>query len=67
MYYLTPLLAIGLKLEEIHSVEVVGGCTRIPAIKDLIFSVFQRDIRTTMNLDEAVARGCALQVHTVSM
>ena len=52
----------GLKLEDIHSVEVVGGSTRIPAIKDIISRVFQREISTTLNLDEAVARGAALQV-----
>ncbi len=57
------MFVIGLKLEDIHSVEVVGGCIRVPAIKDIIASVFQKEIRTTMNLDEAVARGCALQVN----
>ena len=46
----------------IHSVEIIGGATRIPAVKEAITSLFHREISTTLNLDEAVARGCALQV-----
>ena len=44
----------------------MGGCSRVPAIKDIISSVFQQEIKTTMNLDEAVARGCALQCAILS-
>lgn len=55
-----------LKLEEIHSVEIVGGSTRIPAIKQLIESVFKKTASTTLNQDEAVARGCALQCAILS-
>ncbi len=53
--------AAGLKHEEIYSVELVGGGTRIPAIKKLVHDVFQKEGSTTLNADEAVARGCALQ------
>ena len=42
--------------------EVVGGSTRIPAIKNLVTQVFGKEASTTLNADEAVARGCALQV-----
>ena len=42
--------------------EVVGGSCRVPAIKDIISDVFKRDLSTTLNMVEAVARGCALQV-----
>ena len=52
----------GLSADNIHSVEIIGGATRIPAVKEAIFSIFHREISTTLNLDEAVARGCALQV-----
>ena len=57
-----PLHVPGLKVEDIEAVEVVGGGCRVPAIKDIIADVFMRDLSTTLNLDEAVARGCALQV-----
>ena len=57
-----PDSLLGLKVEDIEAVEVVGGSCRVPAIKDTIADVFKRDLSTTLNMDEAVARGCALQV-----
>lgn len=51
-----------LSRDEIYAVEIVGGATRIPAVKEKISKFFCKDIRTTLNADEAVARGCALQV-----
>lgn len=51
-----------LKLEDVSAVEIVGGTTRIPAVKEKIAKFFGKDVSTTLNADEAVARGCALQV-----
>lgn len=51
-----------LSRDDIYAVEIVGGATRIPAIKERIAKFFCKDISTTLNADEAVARGCALQV-----
>lgn len=50
----------------IVSVEIVGGSTRIPAIKALIEKVFAKESSTTLNADEAVSRGCALQCAILS-
>lgn len=55
-----------LNRDDIYSVEVVGGSSRIPAIKDLVKKVFNRDASTTLNGDESVARGCALQCAILS-
>uniref|UniRef100_A0A3Q3A778 Heat shock protein 4 like n=1 Tax=Kryptolebias marmoratus TaxID=37003 RepID=A0A3Q3A778_KRYMA len=55
-----------LSREEIYAVEIVGGATRIPAIKERISKFFCKDISTTLNADEAVARGCALQCAILS-
>ncbi|XP_026466524.1 heat shock 70 kDa protein 4-like isoform X1 [Ctenocephalides felis] len=55
-----------LRLDEIHSVEIVGGSSRIPYIKHLIESVFGKSPSTTLNQDEAVARGAALQCAMLS-
>merc|ERR1712045_577898 len=60
------LTASKLKPEEIYSVEIVGGSTRIPAIKALIEKVFGKESSTTLNADEAVSRGCALQCAILS-
>lgn len=42
--------------------EIVGGASRIPSIKERISKFFGKELSTTLNADEAVARGCALQV-----
>nr|AXU24961.1 heat shock protein 70-7 [Cyrtorhinus lividipennis] len=55
-----------LRTEDIHSVEIVGGSTRIPSIKQLIEQIFGKTASTTLNQDEAVARGCALQCAILS-
>lgn len=55
-----------LKLDEIHSVELAGGSSRVPAIKKLIEDVFNKPCSTTLNQDESVARGCALQCAMLS-
>ncbi|XP_029641449.1 heat shock 70 kDa protein 4-like [Octopus sinensis] len=55
-----------LHLDDIHSVEVVGGVTRIPAIKSLIKKIFGVEPSTTLNADEVIARGCALQCAILS-
>jgi molecular chaperone DnaK (HSP70) len=55
-----------LKLEDIYSVEIVGGSSRIPSIKALIEKVYQKAPSTTLNADEAVSRGCALMCAILS-
>lgn len=55
-----------LKLDDIHSVELAGGSSRVPAIKRLIEEVFAHPVSTTLNQDEAVSRGCALQCAMLS-
>lgn len=46
--------------------EIVGGSTRIPYVKTIIESVFGQQIHTTLNQDEAVSRGAALQCAILS-
>ncbi|XP_015758027.1 PREDICTED: 97 kDa heat shock protein-like [Acropora digitifera] len=55
-----------LKVSDIEAVEIVGGSTRIPIVKDIIKKIFDKEISTTLNADEAVARGCALQCAILS-
>lgn len=51
---------------DIESVEIVGGSTRIPAVKQIIQEIFQKSPMTTMNGDESVARGCTLMCAMLS-
>jgi len=61
----------GLKVEDIDVVEVVGGSSRIPALRSIFERVFNKPVSTTLNQDEAVVRGCAIQCamlsHTVKV
>ncbi len=50
-----------LKINEIHSVEMVGGSSYIPIIERLVKKVFGKLPISTMNRNEAVARGCLLK------
>lgn len=51
---------------DIYAVEVVGGSSRIPCFKDLVTKVFEKEPSTTLNADEAIAKGCALQCAILS-
>jgi heat shock protein len=55
-----------LSKDDIYSVEIVGGSSRIPYIKGLIEKIFNKVPSTTLNQDEAVSRGCALQCAMLS-
>lgn len=52
--------------EEIESVEIVGGSTRIPIVKQIVQDIFGKHPMTTMNADESVARGCTLMCAILS-
>lgn len=56
----------GLTAERIHSVELVGSGSRIPAITRLLTSQFRREPSRTLNASECVTRGCALQCAMLS-
>ncbi|KAJ2366600.1 adenyl-nucleotide exchange factor sse1 [Coemansia sp. RSA 2611] len=57
----TAIADAGVAADDIHSVELIGGSIRIPAVKQRLAQLFGRDLSYTLNQDEAVARGCALQ------
>ncbi|PSS10361.1 Heat shock 70 protein [Actinidia chinensis var. chinensis] len=56
----------GLTVDKIHTVELVGSGSRIPAIMRALASVFKREPSRTLNASECVARGCALQCAMLS-
>lgn len=55
-----------LKVEDIDVVEVVGGGSRVPAIKERIQAFFGKTLSFTLNQDEAIARGCAFSCAILS-
>jgi heat shock protein 4 len=62
------LAEAGLTREQVTETEIVGGTSRVSCIKRRLGEILGLDptamnfgLKTTMNSDEAVARGCALQ------
>jgi Fe-S protein assembly chaperone HscA len=49
--------------DQIDEVVLVGGSTRIPAVRQLVKDVFGRQPRTELNPDEVVALGAAVQAN----
>ncbi|KAI9219216.1 heat shock protein 70 family [Blastocladiella britannica] len=63
----TVLEQAGWDKEEVFCVETIGGTTRVPGVRNAITDFFGRDLLSfTINQDEAVARGCALQCAIIS-
>lgn len=63
----SALAQAGLKKEDIYSVEMVGGSSRVPALKERVSAFFGgKTLSFTSNQDEAVARGCTLACATLS-
>ncbi|XP_059645480.1 heat shock 70 kDa protein 15-like [Cornus florida] len=60
------LAEAGLTVENIHSVEVVGSGSRVPAMIKILTDFFGKEPRRTMNASECVAKGCALQCAILS-
>ena len=55
-----------LKVEDIDSIEMIGGCTRVPIIKESISKFFGKPLSFTLNQDEAIARGCTFSCAILS-
>lgn len=59
----------GLSAADLDSIEVIGGCTRVPSLKTKLAEVFGKPLSFTLNQDEAIARGnafiCATHSPTV--
>jgi len=60
------LTASGLTQADLASVEIFGGTCRIPAVQDRIQKFFEKPVSKTLNFDECVAKGCALQCAMLS-
>ncbi len=55
------LLDAGLSKEEIDEVVMVGGSTRVPAVKKAVSESFNKKLHDSLNPDEVVALGAAVQ------
>ncbi|KAL6858491.1 heat shock protein 70 [Trichoderma novae-zelandiae] len=55
-----------LSKDDIDVIEIVGGGSRVPILKERIQAFFEKPLSYTMNADEAVARGCAFSCAILS-
>src|SRR5690606_21751876 len=51
----------GLEPGQVDEVVLVGGSTRVPAVQQLVRTIFQREPNRSVNPDEVVALGAAVQ------
>ncbi len=51
----------GIAKEEIDTIVMVGGSTRVPAVKNAVSNFFGKPVNDTVNPDEVVALGAAVQ------
>jgi molecular chaperone HscA len=52
---------VGLKVSEIQTVLMVGGSTKTPLVKEKIGAFFNQEVNDSVNPDEVVALGAAIQ------
>jgi len=51
----------GLTADQVDEVVLVGGSTRVPAVREAVRALFGREPHTSLNPDEVVALGAAVQ------
>jgi len=56
----------GLKASDLHSIEIVGSASRTHLFQSALAAHVGRDLSQTLNAEEAVAKGCALQCAILS-
>ncbi len=62
----TVLKDANLTVDEINEVIMVGGSTRIPAVQSAVKNFFNKDLNLSVNPDQVVAAGAAVQAGILS-
>ena len=55
-----------LNIADLHSVERIGGGSRIPKIQEVIGQIFGRELSKTLDASESIARGCTIMAAIIS-
>lgn len=62
----SALTRAGISAADLHAVELVGSASRTTLFQQAIAAHLKRDTSTTLNAEEACAKGCALQCAILS-
>ncbi|MFD2257535.1 Hsp70 family protein [Luteolibacter algae] len=60
------MLDSGLNIDQLDAAVLVGGSTRMPAVRDAVADFFRRPVDVTQHPDEAIALGAAIQAGVMS-
>lgn len=60
------MLDSGLAVEELDAVVLVGGSTRMPAVRGAVAEFFKKEVDVTQHPDEAIALGATIQAGVMS-
>ncbi|KAL9653656.1 hypothetical protein ABK040_009133 [Willaertia magna] len=60
------LEAAQIKPEQLATVELLGGGSYIPAIREALTKIFGREVQSTLNATESTAKGAAIQAAMIS-
>lgn len=60
------MLDSGLAVEELDAVVLVGGSTRMPAVRAAVADFFKKEVDVTQHPDEAIALGATIQAGVMS-
>lgn len=55
----------GIKPSELDEVILVGGMSRVPRVQEIVRELFKKEPTKSVNPDEAVAMGAAIQVRSI--
>ncbi len=56
----------GLSVKDLDAVVLVGGSTRMPAVRDAVAAFFEKEVDLTQHPDEAIALGATIQAGVMS-
>ena len=60
------MLDSGLKNSDLDAVVLVGGSTRMPAVREAVAAFFEKNVDVTQHPDEAIALGATIQAGVLS-
>ena len=60
------MLDSGLSVADLDAVVLVGGSTRMPAVRDAVAKFFEKEVDLTQHPDEAIALGATIQAGVMS-